>query len=299
MRTQRRCTRNISTQYRKILKDIAEDYNRTLSPQIKDAKLVYSLTVILMETAESSKVLRSGEIQSGNTDDNRAYESDGAHVNLVQMLVSLYIETMLCKKIPIRYILKHPKLLARRLYYRLSWPHWSIIEAMIKMHDLAENESGDIADNGRRNELAKRSMEQSYLNDLRKYYDEIFGKRKAKRIFQLYKEFEEKSTPLGQVIYCADKIAAPLYFINSDASGTRSYVSKNEVEKSELNKKSAELCEETNQGYLLGKLWTADFVYTRRIVQYDTEMFFTAIAIMMTLVVYGKWFDTESERVKR
>ena len=128
---------------------------------------------------------------------------------------------------------------------------------------------------------------------MEKYYKKIYGKRKAGAIFQLYYEFERHSTPLGRVIYCADKIAAPLYFINSDRSGERSYVSREEVEKSETNIRSAKLCRKTKRGFLIGQLWTADYVYTRELVKYDEDMFFTAIAVMMTLIVYGEWFDDE------
>lgn len=292
-KTSARRPEEVFPKYVPIISKIADSNNLTLDPVLNDPELVYSLTQVLMETAENSKVLRSGEIQSGNTKDTRAYESDGAHVNLVQMLVSLYIETMLYRKIPFRYILGHPNVFIKRLYRRFTWPHWSIIEAVIKMHDFPENEFNDIPDNGTRNETLKRNEERFYLEKLEDYYIKIYGERKAKKIFQLHYKFAKHSTPLGRVIYCADKIAAPLYFINSDGSGERSYVSRKEVEKSETNKQSAKLCEETEQGILTSLLWLADYLYTRKLIKYDEDMFFTAIAVMMTLIVYGEWFDDE------
>ena len=293
------CLKEVFQQYLLIIHEIADYYDLTLDPVLNDPELVYSLTQVLMETAENSKVLRSGEIQSGNTKDTRAYESDGAHVNLVQMLVSLYFETMLYRKVPIRYILNHPTLFAKRLYRRFTWPHWSIIEAVIKMHDFPENKYKDIPDNGTRNETTKRLEEHLYLERLEKYYIKIYGERKARKIRQLYYEFEGRSTPLGRVIYCADKIAAPLYFINSDRRGKRSYVSRKEVEKSETNIRSAKLCRKTKRGFLIGQLWTVDYVYTRELIKYDEDMFFTAIAVMMTLIVYGEWFDVELHHVEQ
>ena len=293
------CLKKVFQQYLRIIHEIADYYGLTLVPQLNDPKLIYSLATVLMEAAENSKVLRSGEIQSGNTKDTRAYESDGAHVNLVQMLVSLYTETMLYRKIPFRYILSHPNVFIKMLYRRFTWPHWSITEAVIKMHDFPENKYKDIPDNGTRNETEKKAKERHYLERLKKYYIEIYGERKAGKIFQLYDEFEKHSTPLGRVIYCADKIAAPLYFINSDRSGERSYVSREEVEKSKTNIRSAELCKETEQGILTGLLWTADYMYTRKLIKYDEDMFFAAIAVMMTLIVYGEWFDIESHHAEQ
>ena len=176
------CLKEVFQQYLLIIHEIADYYGLTLATQLNDPELVYSLTQVLMEAADNSKVLRSGEIQSGNTKDTRAYESDGAHVNLVQMLVSLYFETMLYRKVPIRYILNHPTLFAKRLYRRFTWPHWSIVEAVIKMHDFPENEFNDIPDNGTRNETTKRLEEHLYLERLEKHYIEIYGERKARKI---------------------------------------------------------------------------------------------------------------------
>ena len=68
-------------------------------------------------------------------------------------------------------------------------------------------------------------------------------------------------------------------------------MSREEVEKSETNIMSAKLCEETEQGIPTSLLWLADYVYIRKLIEYDEDMFFTAIAVMMTLIVYGKWFD--------
>ncbi len=285
-----KCPKNVRIKYQQALVQEANRLEHPIHPKLFDADLVFNITKYIMEVAESSKVLRSGAHQTHETADGRAYESNGAHTNLVRTLIQLYMFTMYgysLRGFSPRHIIRYINSI--KLLKLLPY-----LDIMTTIHDFPENKYGDIPDDGNRNEILKKLHELQYLEETKKQCIVIYGEEVTNRVFKLYEEFNNKSTPIGRALYCADKVAAILYYINSDKDGNYVCVKPDDIEKSATNAQSVKHCRKTSNGYPVAWLWTMDYLRTRMLVRYDESLFFTSVIIMMTIMVYGKWHEKDS-----
>lgn len=269
---------NILDKYTEIMQKEAELKASTANDQnvqclpLERPQQIYNITKRIMEITKNSTVLRSGNITGGLTKDFIAFESDGAHTNLVRALAKYALDS--------------------RYGWDNSPPNYSrseIDEAII-IHDLPENITGDIPDNRNRDEAKKNRIENEY-------FDKIFNTYPPSQyphcwnIKNLLQEMQEKTSPEGRIIYVADKVSAVLMMLHYDWLKLYPSIAPNDPKISKVNLGERVLCEVQSDGtILLSELWTVDFLFGRNMIQYDDTGFFLAILVMATLCTRGKWY---------
>lgn len=253
------------------------------SPQ-KEALTFYNITWQLLEIARSSLIPRSYNAIYGLTQERNILESVGAHTNLVaaimdQALWYIYGDSSVHYTID-RYTYQH------------------IVEA-IRLHDLAENKTGDKADNGDRDEDEKNRLEMEYYKFYTERYPTSNPNLKVK-VLQLLEEMQNKSSPTGKLLYLSDKVAANIIVLCLDNEGYLPMIRKDSPLISERDLKEIELCDfVTSDGYYrASEMWATDFFEIRKLNQYDDTLFFTTLIVIATLMVHGTWYKWREKRYK-
>ena len=234
---------------------------------------LYNITKRIMEITRNSTILRSGNVTGRLTKESMAFESDGAHTNLVRSLVKYALD------------LHYGWGNSTPEYYR------SEIDEAITIHDLPENITGDIPDNRDRNEAEKIRLENEYFDRFMNTYtsSEFLHCQKIRKLLQ---EMQERSSFEGRILYVADKISAVLMMLYYDSIGLYPSIAPDDSRLAKISHQEKEFCEVLQDGtILLSELWTADFLYGRNIVQYDDTGFFLAVLILATLYTRGEWYD--------
>lgn len=226
----------------------------------------------ILEVAKNGTILRCCGPMGHLTNDAIAYESDGAHANLVREIADCALDSLYGwgENTPI--------------YTRYE------IEKAALWHDLPENETGDSPDNGTRNEAAKATEEQNYFND----YANLHSAEESISCFYIVRLLDEmrgKSTEEGRILYLADKLAAIITVLAYDDLGLYPHAYPDDPDISEINLAEMKICQaQENGSYLLSELWTNDFLFVRELTRYDDSGFFTALLVMATLLVHGQWY---------
>ena len=170
---------------------IARQYNNIMTEEAKlhadnwdivNAKEMWGTTLQILEYTKANTVLRSYNWNYGLTDPEArtTLESDGGHTNLMSAIVD--------RALVYRYG-THLRFTEDGYTYR------EIMEA-VRRHDLPENETGDIPDDGARDEVAKSESDTAYqlkfsrLSPSRELESE-------KRIRCLLAEMDGQSSPTG------------------------------------------------------------------------------------------------------
>ena len=234
----------------------------------------------LLEIAKNSTVLRCGNVLGHLTNDTIAYESDGAHTNLVRAMVKYAMDFIY------GWGANSPN------FYREE------IDEAALIHDLPENITGDIPDNRNRDEAKKVQTESAYI-------EEFMKKAKprkpmhAHQVKKLLRQMEDKSTTEGRILYCADKLSAIIMMLVLDHLELFPYAFPGEKSISKISDEELSFCTKRLDGsVLLSDAWTIDFLHGRKLNQYDDYSFFTAILIMTTLLVKGEWYDWRYKQYK-
>ncbi len=245
----------------------------TYEPSLNNPGLVMDITRRLLEVAKNGTILRVGNRIGHLTADFMAFESDSAHTNLFRALVNYCLD------------ITYGWGVDTSLYNRRE------IDEAILIHDLPENETGDTPDNGSRNESIKLAQDHTYFDDFLNLYTDSESSH-CFYIRKLLSEMEDKSTEEGRTLFVADKLSAILMMLCYDDLGCYPHAYYDDQDISEVNKAEIKLCELShNDGYLLSEIWTVDFLFAREMTRYDDTGFFTAIIIMATLLVHGKWYN--------
>ncbi len=260
------------------------DDNLDFGMLILDAPEIKNLTWRILETAKSSTVPRSYVKKYHMSLGELGFESVGAHTNLVVQLVTSslrYIQNQAYGPVP--------------MFDGFSL--FEIIEA-VQLHDLAENETGDIPDDGARDEKEKQAVEAKYFRHYTLTYpdSEILFQD---HVLELLDQFEKKSTTLGRLIYSADKIAATLIALVYDKTSTPPIVPVDDQNLSPRDRETIKICEieGRDQPFFIhaSEMWTADYLCGRKLCEYDDFGFFTAILVMATLMYHDKWYEWREE----
>lgn len=174
------------------------------------------------------------------------------------------------------------------------------IMAVIERHDLAENIIGDIADNGTRpdNELAR--IEHAYLRQYASV-SPLYEAKFEKKVKTLYEDYELKSSPTGELIYGADKLAAILAALKYDSMDAPRTMSSTFEGASDMERTAMEHCQyrEYHVGgpagdYYLCKaseMWTFIGLKFQELHKYDASGMLIAILVMESLIVNGEWYE--------
>ena len=276
-------------EYRRIMVEELKIINRYPSyiPERKDlgiikADEIESATWRLSEIAEASFIPRSYVAYYGISDEKYANESDGAHTNLVLALINEALD-----------------------YYYGSdfgepgskWPRTidgytrrEIVEAA-RLHDLPENIYGDIPDNGERDNVGKDREEADYFYK----YTRSYAKYKTKfadNVMSLLLQMRNPHSPTGRLLYMADKTAALLITLQYDVNNVPPLMDIDNPKATCRDKTEMQLCDyKENNKCRASEMWAIDFFKMRDICNQDEFGFFTAILVMRTLEINGKWYS--------
>lgn len=244
--------------------------NRYSEFKEEDMDEVLNTSYQIIEIARSSLVLRVFNKTYNVTEDVVAYESVGAHVNLVMSLIDRTLNFIFGQVLG-------------------SMNYRKIMEA-IRRHDLPENDIGDIPDNGERNNEVAARAERYYLLKFSSFSpgrEEDF----EEEVMDLLDQMDKKSTESGRIMYLADKISAIVMVLCYELTGLAPTMSIDSDYASELDREAMDICDYEKDGeYRASEMWTIDYFKTREIVKYDTTGYLTAILIMTTLIINEKWY---------
>lgn len=123
------------------------------------------------------------EVQKNPRFEYRA-ESDAEHCNGMYIILNLLYDF-------------YPEIVGPTRFADLSF--------IISIHELGELPTGDIPDDGNRDEEAKDANEMEYI---RNYLHLVYGEAGGEEKLKLYKQFVDKSTDLGMVARLIDKFSA-------------------------------------------------------------------------------------------
>jgi len=234
------------------------------------------LTSQILEIAKSNLVLRSYNLRYGVTKDTIAYESVGAHTNLMMAIMDRALCMQYGDETGTFHVGMHT--------YR------SIMEA-IRWHDLPENDMGDIPDNGDRDEQKKREQEEGYFYLMSRLMP-ASAENLTPSVLLLLSEMENKSSELGRMLYLADKMSALIMTLCYDLEGLEARMSKNSPYASPRDLLEMNICDDNKAGsFRASEMWAVDYFKARDLVRYDDTGFFTALLVVATLYVKGSWYQ--------
>ena len=278
----------ILDEYRRIMKEEARVTNTSYGYLLSDSIFVnsaieiYNLVEQINEVVKTSLLPRSYIKRYGLNDNEIAYESIAAHTNLVMMLVDR----------------------ALSYYYGPNfgdpdgdfprtidgYSYREIMEAA-RIHDLPENDIGDIPDNGAYDQDDKSALEDEYMHNFYQTYSHQEPKLGNSAI-RLFKEMDDPHSITGRLLHLADKTAAIIITLCYDNANTSPLISIRDPELSERDLKEMEICGPHESGlYNASEMWTIDHLKIRKHIKLDDDGFFTAIIVMYTLMVNGKWYS--------
>lgn len=242
---------------------------------------VYYAVWRIFEVARSSFVSRSYNTRYNLCKDDEVFESVGAHTNLASTILDqalgFYYESELC-------ILE-----GKRVFDIEGYSHRDFIEA-IRVHDLAENEMGDIPDNGNRDEEKKDRFEMSYFRHFLDTYP-IGDNIMKRRVIKLLGEMQNQSSIAGRLVYLADKTAALFVTLCLDKIGKSPLMNLTSPYASVRDRREMAMCDvSVNGAYKASEMWAIDFFKERKIIRFDETMIFTKMIIMATLMVNKRWY---------
>lgn len=174
----------------------------------------------------------------------------------------------------------------------MSYTKDEILEAVLR-HDLPENVIGDIPDDGTRNDIELSKQEQEYWMELRKHGT---NKNFEKKVYRLLKEMQQKSSRDGRLIYAADKASAILRTLYEDKIGDPARMSLDYKHASDNDKKAMAICDDkTDDKCRASEMWTINYFKLAKSVKHDETGYMTALIVMMTLEINGKWYNWRAD----
>ena len=279
--------------------DILKEYRRIMVEEFKlvkrfppliqkkdtgiiEAGEITNLCFRLSEIAESSFVPRSYVSAYGINHEEVTNESVGAHTNLVIALVEEAL-----------YYYYGPDFGNPEGKWTRTIDGYTVreITEAARQHDLAENVFGDIPDNGDRDNAAKDREEDDYFYR----YSRTFPKKRTKftdNVFSLLMQMRNPHSPTGRLLYLADKTAALFITLQYDTNNISPRMEKSNPKATSRDKAEMNLCDYVEQNKCkASEMWAIDYFKMRKICEQDDYGFFTAIIVMRTLEVNGKWYS--------
>lgn len=242
----------------------------------------FYLVARIYEYARSSFVSRSYNSIYNLYSKDFVYESVAAHTNLVASVMTAALD--------FRYGYGFGT--ESQLDFRTDdgYSYREIMET-VRLHDLAENETGDSPDNGTRNEDEKKRLELHYLKGFLNSYAASEERLKDK-VFNLFQGMQEQSSDTGKMLYLADKVSALIVTISLDYLQHPPLILENSPYASDRDREEMKKCDfSCGHAYKASEMWAIDFFLMRKLVDLDTDFFFTALIVMITLIVNGQWYS--------
>ena len=245
----------------------------------------YKMAVRILEVAKSAFVPRGYNKPYGVTSDDFFGESVGAHTNLVVAIATAALDFIYDTAFGNEF--SASGYMVRTVD---GYSYREIIETILA-HDLPENETGDLADNGSRDEVLKMETEFDYVeNWMNSYPGRQIGLSGS--VLRLFGEMQMRLGPTGRLIFLADKISAVIVTLALDKEGHSPMILPDDPCLSERDRREIKMCDHSYNGkYKASEMWTADYFKTRELIKYDDNLFFTALIVMTTLIVNGEWYS--------
>lgn len=266
----------ILQQYQKALKK--EQLYVPISPEE-----LYNTMWQLTEFASLSLVPRSYNTRYLLTSDSTSYESVAGHTFLMGKIMDtellfLYGPNFKCTID--------------------GFTYYEVAEA-IRRHDLPENVIGDKADNGNRDNKNLANIENRYWRDFSRHSPsrEIDSEKKIR--FLLQDQNSTFSTTTGKSIHAADKASAVFMNLCLEEKGHPPIMHLDHFDASEEERRQMQRCERHIEFDDLvfcyaSEMWTMSF-FDRGTYKMDYKRYFTALIIMKTIAVTGKWYSWREE----
>ena len=247
---------------------------------------IYKVVWRIFEAIHSGFVSRSYNLTYNLYDGEMVYESVGAHTNVVSAIATEALDFHYGGEFGV---------LGRKSCVKTidGYSYRDIMEA-IRLHDLPENEIGDLPDNGSRDESEKHFQEARYLKSFFDTYSDL-SKTIKRNVLGLISSMDMHDSPTGRLIYLSDKVAALLVTLFLDFIGKSPMMLEDSPHASERDRQEMALCDSGDYAYKASEMWALDFFRGRQLVRFDDDFFFTAIVVMSTLMVNGKWYIWREE----
>lgn len=275
-------------------KDLLEKYDQIITGEEKISKGYYNAppcaTHILGIAEQLECIVKSGmmprccatrygPLESGQL----AYESVSAHTNLVKAIVDRVLAYC--------YGSDFSKTEDGFTYREIM--------AVIERHDLPENITGDIADNGKRPDKELARIEHCYLHQFASV-SPLFDANFENHVKVLYRDYEFGFGFTGRLIYGADKLAAILMALGYDSVGMSPTMANISTDASAMEHAAMNHCQyreyhvggSTGDYYLCraSEMWTFAWFKYQEMNKFDETGMLTAILAMYTLIVNGEWY---------
>lgn len=242
-------------------------------------KELYNIMIQLTHFASLSLVPRSYNTRYLLTADPRTYESVASH--------TLLAREMITKALNFFYEPNFKRTKDGFTYYEIS-------EAICR-HDLPENETGDKPDNGDRDNESLALKETEYWDRHSSYSPSRESGTEEHISFLLQDQNSQPTTVTGGQIHATDKASAifmnlcleekgmpPIMYVDSSIAS--------EQERNQMSRCERHLELDGFQFCYASEMWTIGY-FDKGIDKMDREYFFTALVIMKTIAVAGKWYD--------
>ncbi len=242
------------------------------------AEELYNVMMQLTEYAFLSLVPRSYNSRYLLTAEHKTFESVASHTLLTKQMMTAALN-----------FFYRPNLIRTKD----GFTYYEIQEA-ISRHDLPENVIGDRADNGERDNRELARTEECYWRT----FSGHSPSREARTEYQIWKLLIDQNSKLetitGKQIHVADKTAgifmnlcleekgfAPIMHMDSDIASEEEHRQMSRCERY-MTLDDIKFC-------YASEMWTMSF-FDRGTYKLDYHNFFTALIIMKTIAVTGKWY---------
>ena len=257
------------------------------------AHQIFGDVVQLTEIAKASTIPRS-YLKNYNLDSSDiVFESVSAHTNLCRAILSRALDDL-------RFYLDISNVENgfSNAQIRDELNHYSdseIFEAM-NIHDLPENDIGDMPDNGTIDQAAKTAGETKYFD----HYISLYSRKKpefGQHVVELVHAMEDPNSIIGQILHLSDKVAAIITTLTYDRLGHPPVMSMTSTAASDKDRKEMAVCDYYNQGFCkASEMWTMDYFLIRRFVDRDHTGYFTSLIVAATLMANdNKWYDWRTQ----
>lgn len=146
----------------------------------------------------------------------------------------------------------------------------------LAVHELGENDTGDVPDDGTRDDAKKDADEFEYVREYLSHWGlDSMESANAQQILKVFREMQEKSTELGRFIYCVDKTEAILQNLIYETEGrTGSFEVKKKFVKEMSERDRMEV--EATKSDKVADNWAYGFYIRYRNLEYF-DIFFSII----------------------
>ncbi len=159
-----------------------------------------------------------------------------------------------------------------------------------EIHEMGEVITGDIPDDGTRNEHDKDFLE---TVEIRRYLSKCAPNEEMGRGMQIYKEMRDKNTEFGRALYFIDKLEAILQGIYYESIGHPGRISFKQNNYGQLSKREKNQREYTNSDRMVDA-WSHGFLAKAESLKFEHTDEFFAIILAAIREVRGRpfsWID--------